>query len=50
MDSPISSRNVLGGYLALTWVQWKFLVVVDRDAHRIRKFVTSQHQVCVYTC
>jgi len=43
-DSPISSRNVLGSDLAVIWVGWKLLLVVDRDANRIRKFVTSQHQ------
>jgi len=46
-DSPISARNVLGSYLSVAWVSWKFVLVVDRDANRIRKFVTSQHQVCV---
>jgi hypothetical protein len=44
LDSPIANRNVLGSDLVLAWVSWKFLLVVDRDAHRIRKFVTSQHQ------
>jgi len=43
-DSNISARNVLGSDLSLAWVSWKFLLVLDSEAHRIRKFVTSQHQ------
>lgn len=35
---------VLGRTIDLEWVGWKFLMVLDSDAGRIRKFVTSQHQ------
>eukprot|EP00286_Rhodomonas_abbreviata_P029365 CAMPEP_0181301650 /NCGR_PEP_ID=MMETSP1101-20121128/7540_1 /TAXON_ID=46948 /ORGANISM="Rhodomonas abbreviata, Strain Caron Lab Isolate" /LENGTH=667 /DNA_ID=CAMNT_0023406975 /DNA_START=18 /DNA_END=2017 /DNA_ORIENTATION=- len=43
-DSAIDSEVVLGTHIALAWASWQFLIVVDRDAHRVRKFVTSQHQ------
>lgn len=44
VDSPYSDLVKLGNDLTLAWVGWKFLVIVDEDARRVRKFVTGQHQ------
>ena len=44
VDSDYADVVRLGNDLSLAWVGWKFLIIVDEDARRLRKFVTGQHQ------
>ena len=43
-EEPVADRVVLGSRLSVAWVGYEFLLVVDGEANRLRKFVTSQHQ------